>query len=174
VDFECRRDNGRWSECTSPQDFTVLSERRHKFDVRAVDPAGNVSRAAETSWKVDKAEGPGLRFEISGGASAFLYPGVWRQIPLTITNPNNFAIFVTKLEVGAADAPGCAAAANIELQQADVDATDAKRIEVPANGVASVPAARRPQIRLIDLPAVNQDACRGKTFSLSYTGEATK
>jgi hypothetical protein len=46
---------------------------------------------------------------------------------------------------------------------------------VPANASSFlVPALERPQIRLENLPATNQDTCKGVSISLTYTGTATK
>ena len=53
--FECRLDDGDWAACTSPQSYTGLADRRHSFDVRATDPAGNEGAAASYSWTVDAA-----------------------------------------------------------------------------------------------------------------------
>jgi len=44
VSFECRLDpaaGGTWAPCTSPKDYTNLAEGPHRFEVRAIDAAGN-------------------------------------------------------------------------------------------------------------------------------------
>ncbi|MGC1850804.1 MAG: N,N-dimethylformamidase beta subunit family domain-containing protein, partial [Solirubrobacterales bacterium] len=52
--FECRRDGGAWSACTSPQEYTGLAEGNHSFEVKAIDKAGNTdSTPATYSWTVD-------------------------------------------------------------------------------------------------------------------------
>ena len=52
--YECRRDGGSWTGCSSPQTYSSLAEGAHSFEVRAVDNAGNVDGApAEFGWTVD-------------------------------------------------------------------------------------------------------------------------
>jgi hypothetical protein len=52
--FECQLDGGGWSACTSPKHYASLSESTHTFQVRAVDPAGNVDPTpASATWTVD-------------------------------------------------------------------------------------------------------------------------
>ena len=136
--------------------------------MRAVDAAGNISDAAPWSWKVNN-----IGFTITGNAPT-LYPGVWNQIPVKITNPNNFTIYITSLAVGVSSSPAsCSASSNIETQASAV--TSSNRFAVPANANNwPVPVAYQPQIRLKDLPLTNQDLCKSASFSLSYTGTATK
>jgi hypothetical protein len=100
--------------------------------------------------------------------------GVSTPIQLTLTNPNGVPILVTSLTVAiAADSapPGCITASNVRLTQSNVSA--AKPIAVPAKGsmtLRSAPSA--PQITLLNLPGVNQDVCKNKSFALTYSGSA--
>ena len=54
--FECRRDGGAWAACTSPREYTSLTEGAHSFEVKAIDQAGNADATpAAYSWTVDTA-----------------------------------------------------------------------------------------------------------------------
>jgi hypothetical protein len=54
--FLCRLDGGSWSSCDSPQRYSGLSLGRHRFEVSAVDAAGNQA-SDEHAWQVLR---PGL------------------------------------------------------------------------------------------------------------------
>ncbi|HEX7298604.1 MAG TPA: Ig-like domain-containing protein [Solirubrobacteraceae bacterium] len=171
VGYECRLDDD-WSACTSPRTYTGLDSGRHTFGVRALDAAGNRSRATSFTWTITRATN--RDFTISGSASALLYPGAPAQpIALTLTNPNSVAIYVTSLQVTVAgsSSPGCSPATNLGLTQSN--ASSAAPARVPAGGSVTLPAqgVSAPTIRLLNLP-VNQDACKNATFSLSYSGSA--
>jgi hypothetical protein len=52
--FECMLDEGGWEVCTSPKEYTGLSDGFHTFQVRARDAAGNVDPTPERrQWFVD-------------------------------------------------------------------------------------------------------------------------
>lgn len=51
--FECQRDGGAWTTCSSPQTYSNLSHGSHTVAVRAVDSAGNASAGSTTTWTVD-------------------------------------------------------------------------------------------------------------------------
>jgi len=52
--FECKLDAGSFAACTSPQNYTSLSQGSHTFEVRAKDGAGNVDATpASYTWTVD-------------------------------------------------------------------------------------------------------------------------
>ena len=51
--FECKLDKKRFKACTSPRKVKRLDEGKHKFKVRAIDPAGNVDPSpAKDKFKV--------------------------------------------------------------------------------------------------------------------------
>ena len=57
--FECQIDGGGFSSvgCSSPIDFTGLSDGSHTFEVRAIDAVGNVDPTpASFTWNVDTGE----------------------------------------------------------------------------------------------------------------------
>jgi len=113
-------------------------------------------------------------FAISGAAEGPLYPGAAsRRIPLTLTNPNPVTIYVTGLAVGAtSEAAFCPVDENVLLTQSD--ASPLTPVVVAAGGSVTLPAQgiTAPTIQLINLQSVNQDACKGATFVLRYSGSA--
>jgi hypothetical protein len=51
--FECSIDKGEFKSCSSPTTYKRLSPGKHKFQVRAIDAAGNVDKTPATlKWKV--------------------------------------------------------------------------------------------------------------------------
>jgi hypothetical protein len=51
--FECKLDKKAFEPCTSPEKVKV-KKGKHRFEVRATDPVGNVGEPAKRSWKVKK------------------------------------------------------------------------------------------------------------------------
>lgn len=115
----------------------------------------------------------GAEFGITGDVGN-LMPGVATTIRLTLTNPNGVPIYITALTVSiAADStpPGCSSASNVQLTQSNASSADP--IIVPASGSLTLTSApRAPQITLLNLPGVNQDICKNKSFALTYSGSA--
>lgn len=57
--FECRLDNGSWSACTPPKNYTGLSNGQHVFEVRARDAAGNTDPTpVSRTWTVKPSNRP--------------------------------------------------------------------------------------------------------------------
>jgi hypothetical protein len=53
--FECRLDESDLEPCSSPAKYKKLKPRKHRFDVRATDAAGNVDATpVEQNWRVRK------------------------------------------------------------------------------------------------------------------------
>jgi hypothetical protein len=171
----CRRDGARLNWCASPQSYASLSLGAHRFEVEAVDAAGNASPLAGYSWTIAKTvETSGKPFNVTGNASGPLAPGVSRALILNVANPNNAAIEVTALTVTVA--PGssnadCDGPANLQLSQPNV--SSANPLKISANGSAALPngAVSAPSVLMRDLP-VNQDACKNASFTFTYSGSA--
>jgi hypothetical protein len=174
--FQCSREGGVFTACSSPLTYTIgtTNNQQHQFAVRALDAAGNISGAASYTFKYVTGSTSGVPFTISGSVGG-LSIGVWTPIALTLTNPNPVTIYVTALSVAAApdsSPAGCPTSANLELQPSNVSAT--VMVAVPANASVQLPAqgVTAPQIRLKNLPSVNQDVCKNKSFDLTYSGSA--
>jgi hypothetical protein len=73
-------------------------------------------------------------------------------------------ITVTALGISNVEAPAACPALNLDLG----DPTFAGAVVVPARGSRTVPAPK--PISLINLPTVNQDACKNVTFRFTFTG----
>lgn len=175
VHFLCRRDGGRFASCTSPQSYSSLSLGAHRFEVQAADALGNTSAPAGYSWTISKTvEESGKPFTVSGSAGGPLSPGVTRPLALTISNPNGVAIMLTSLTASVAPGsskPSCDGPSNLALTQSNL--SEANSLTIPANGQVTLPsgAVTAPQVLMKDLP-VNQDACKGASFTFNYSGSA--
>jgi hypothetical protein len=115
-------------------------------------------------------------FTISGGTPArSLAPGVDNQpLNLAISNPNNQTLPITNLSVTVTGTsnPSCTAG-NFAVTQY----SGPYPLNVPANASAitltalGVPSSQQPQLKMLDLNT-KQDACKGVTVNLSYSGSA--
>lgn len=173
VTFECSLDGAAYAACTSPQIYNGLADGNHRFDVRALDAAGNRSGVTEATWRV-AASTSGLPFTISGGYGGLLYPGKTGALALRVSNPNGVPILVTSLTVtvqpGSSNA-GCDGPSNLSVAQSNVSA--ANPLTVPANGSVTLPsgAVSAPQVTMLNLPT-NQDACKGAVYTFAYSGSS--
>jgi hypothetical protein len=151
---------------------SAYSTRTLNFKVVTGGPSGTGGGTGIGGSGGGTGETGGLGFTISGGVDG-LIPGQPKPIVLKLTNPNSFKIFVTKLTVAVviSDLPAGCQSNWFQLTQSN--ASNSNPITVPANGsttLASAPQA--PQIELIDSPTENQDACKGTSFGLMFTGSA--
>ncbi len=148
----------------------AYSIRSLKFSI--VPPEGGDGPGGAAGGSGGGGTTTGADFQISGGVTG-LQPGVPKPIRLTLTNPNDEQIYVTQLRVAiSADSTptGCPSATNIRITQSDT--SDNWPIAVPGDGSTILAnAPRAPQIELLDQPW-NQDACKGASFTLTYSGSA--
>jgi hypothetical protein len=171
VSFSCRLDAGAWSPCTSPQSYSLVSAGTHEFDVRAIDAAGNTGDDTGWKWQVKQVTS-GQAFTITGAVPQLLYPGgAAVAVPVTLTNPNSTAIYVTSLAATVQSTGSSACSADWFAIVAST--IPSAGVQVPANGSVMLPAsgATAPTIRMID-SHTNQNACSGARLTLSYSGNA--
>lgn len=171
--YRCGLDTATLTSCAAAGvEYKNLAVGQHCFSLVAVDAAGNVSSTATYCWSIILSGG----FEITGNAVGLLSPGVGRPVNLVIKNQLNFAIRVTDVAVTLAPTssnPGCTPAANFVITHSLVGS-----VTIPANSTWSlqdrgVPEANWPLLTMLNLDS-NQDACKNVTFTLNYTGTATK
>lgn len=169
--FRCRLDGGSWQSCASPAVFAGIEPGSHSFSVRAISRRGRPGPRAGFRWARFAKKQFAIEPRFSGIGA--LYPGASPTgLPLLLRNPNPVPILVTALRVGvSADPAGCASAPNLELIPAS--ASPKAPLRLAAGASLSLPSgtATAPAIALRDLP-VNQDACQGATFPLTFSGEA--
>jgi hypothetical protein len=168
--FVCRVDENAPAPCRSPQSYADLAPGIHRFCVRAVDTAANVSAETCFGWQIAAL----LDFSIAGSAAANarLYPGgAGIPVNLVLTNPNSVPITVTTLTVTVTGTSSSACSATGFTVSKQLSAT----ASVPAGATASlaslgIPQSAWPEIRMLD--DGNQDACRAAVVALSFTGTA--
>lgn len=166
----CGLDAATYKACSSPSGYSNLPVGSHTFSVMARDAAGNASPAASYTWTIVSST---ASFTISSTPVTGLMPGRTLALPLSITNPNSFAIVVTTLGVTvrpASSKPACSGTANLALRQY---AGPPIRVEGRQTLVASTSITTGPAVTMIDA-SFNQDACKGATFTFDFTGQAQK
>jgi hypothetical protein len=120
-------------------------------------------------------------FTITGVVEGLLAPGRTRPVNVVISNPFDFDIKIVSVTISVRDVtmrdgrvnPGCVGTTNLGIVQT-LGATPL----IPSHETRSleqldVPRSQWPKVSMPDL-LVNQDACKNTTFSLRYTGRATK
>jgi hypothetical protein len=176
VTFQCQLDSGALAACGSSVDYSKLAFGDHTFTVWALDVAGNRSAAANYGWTFLENKA----FRITGSLTSQLYPGANLPLDLKLSNPYNFAIRVTGLAVQVSGpAPTSTTACRADVTASGITAGLA--LDIPANqsrqlssfaSMTSWPAGW-PRVAMANTDQ-NQDACKGTTFTLSYSGTATK
>jgi hypothetical protein len=107
-----------------------------------------------------------VNLQLGSTVSGSLVPGVQRTMFVTVFNPNAFAtqLYRVDVEVGGSSNAQCLSDwVNVGKYlytsgaPTMINAQSSAQIELP--------------IKLLDLPSVNQDACKGATFTLSLSGQ---
>jgi hypothetical protein len=183
VTLECHLDASPWRACGRTVTYASVESGRHRFYARATRGARK-SRIAAFTWTVEEpviptdeapvipADTHGLPFAVTqSGPPPLLYPGAGPSpLSLTLSNPNPDPIEVTSLTVDVTGGPaGCNPNVNVRVQPSP--ASPANPLVIPGNGTLAVAAAQAPTIELAE-SGTNQDACRGGSFSLRFSGSA--
>lgn len=168
-ELRCRLDRGPVKPCAASVVYRGLEGGDHTFIVAAQRPGRRAVRA-DFGWRVLEPEP--FEVEPRPGSVGPLYPGAAPlPIRIVISNPNEVAITLTALKVIASGgAPGCDPATNVALTAPALGRSEPR---IPAGGSLVLPSATipAPTIALREL-GVNQDACKGAKFSLSFSGSA--
>jgi hypothetical protein len=163
VDFECSLDGGGFAACASGSTYRGLADGTHAFRVAARSGRGPASRPATYSWVVDVVGGS---FSISGSVTGFLYPGgPARPLDLVLTNPWAYDLRILTIGIAAQGPnPDCLASDNLIIT------AFTGPVVVPGGSTRSLSqlGAAVPTVRMPDL-ATNQDACKGGTFTFTFT-----
>jgi hypothetical protein len=175
VRFKCHLDASPWRPCGRRVSYASVESGRHRFYARAARGARE-SRIASFTWTVEAPMTPadthGLPFAVTQpGPPPLLYPGAGPSpLSLTLSNPNPDPIQVTSLAVDVTGGPaGCDPRVNVRDEPSP--ASSANPLVIPGSGNLTVPAAQAPTIELAE-NGMNQDACRGGSFSLNFSGSA--
>ncbi|MDQ3155449.1 MAG: hypothetical protein M3Q98_01805 [Actinomycetota bacterium] len=149
--------------------------------LRSCDPTKSGDGDGDSGGSGEGRSGdPSSSFTIKGNASEVISPGVTVSLDLEITNPHNFPLAVTGLDVTLSDidAPRAGGArpctvGDFQLTQAsDVAITIAAR---STSTFSSLDLDRKtwPQVGMLNRP-VNQDGCKGASLKLGYTASGTR
>jgi hypothetical protein len=138
-------------------------------------PTSTPSTNPQTGTPVDGS------FRITGNVEGLLAPGVMRPVNVSFTNPWDFRITVSALQItvrdttfsGGAVNPWCRGSANLLVIR-----PLGAQPQIPPHRTRSlaqlgVPQSQWPVVYMPNLPT-NQDACKNTTFSLRYSGTATR
>jgi hypothetical protein len=176
VRFECHLDATPWRRCGQKVTYASVESGGHRFFARATRRGAGRSRIASFTWTVEAPVTPvdtgGLPFAIlQSDPPPLLYPGAGPSpLSLTLANPNPDQIQVTSLSVDVTGGPaGCDPRANVRVEPSS--ASPANPLLIPGNGTLAVAPAQAPTIELVE-SGMNQDACRGGSFSLRFSGSA--
>jgi hypothetical protein len=166
---------GTGAKLTLTTDDGLTPDGSTAVTVRATSGAAT----ATTTVTLTVSTPAGRTFPVSGDVQG-LAPGVTRPIDLVLTNPENWALDVTALQVALLGISGPNISATRPCTEADFligGYTGAVPLRLPPGthtlSSLGVPAARRPQLTMLDRPR-NQDGCKAAVERLAYTATARK
>lgn len=181
--FECalQQDGGpvSFTACGTNPRYQGLGQFEYCFYARAV-VAGVRSDPASFCWTNYIPATFGIKGSLSQNQR--LYPGnAGEAVDLVFENPNNQDITVLEVVVAIADEttrggapnPGCRGTVDFEVLRQLT-----QQVFVPRNSTTSlselgVPMTAWPVVAFKNLPT-NQDACKGTSFTITFTGTASK
>jgi len=86
--FACRLDGSAFSACSSPKDYSGLTNGSHTFQVQATDAVGNTdSTPASRTWTVDTAAPTGVAITAPGNGAS-----VTGQVTITASASDNVGV----------------------------------------------------------------------------------
>jgi hypothetical protein len=142
----------------------------------AAAPGIPATSSSATATLVVDANQSSKPFALAGDALGAMSPGLAPSpVDLVVTNPNNQALRITNLgvTVTGTSRPACGAAEFTVRQYAgSYPLAVAARAQGVRLTTLGVPHGALPAISMLDRPG-NQDACKGVTVHLAYTGTAT-
>jgi hypothetical protein len=171
VGFQCALDGSAYASCpANGTSYKNLDSVDHCFDVRAVDTAGNASTAAEYCWSILVK----FEFGIRGDLTGLLYPGASQPLNLVLKNPSRRALKITNVAItvnAATNKPGCSGTQNLVVTQNLSGPVTVPKLSTKSLSDLAVPVAQWPVLTMPNL-STNQDACKGATFTFSFSGSA--
>ncbi len=173
VAFECSLDGSAFASCpANGTSYNKLDTIDHCFDVRAIDTAGNVGTRAEYCWSVL------VKFElgIRGDLGSPLYPGASQLLNLIFKNPSRRDLKITDVTISvnaATNKSGCSGVQNLVVTRGFTGPVTLPKLATKSLSDLGVPLGQWPILTMPNL-STNQDACKGATFTFSFSGSAVK
>jgi len=181
VTFQCTLD-GATSSC-GPNTITYknLDDKvRHCFTLTAADLAGNVSSPTTPwCWVISTSKS----FTITGDAPGLFAPGAPAQpLDLSVTNPNSFDMKLLSVTVTVTSNTATCPSSSLQLAPSPYVSGTTFTFPNPLTLTKSstrtlsqlgTTVSQRPALQMPDT-GTNQDSCKNATFTLTYTGTASK
>jgi len=190
VTFQCQLDTAAAASCGSSVDYNKPGLGDHTFTVWALDVAGNRSAPASYGWTLLENKAFGITDAVGSTYRQALYPGGSSPVDLLLSNPYNFTIRVTGITVTATAAvkathqdPRCSVMTDVSTSGLITrKPATAPTVDIPANSSRTLSSylavgqawpADWPRITMVNTTS-NQDDCKNTSFTLAYSGTATK